>query len=274
MTDPETAVETPGDTTSNTGEEITSEAAQEAQTTDIEAEIEELVEAIDDETDDKTDDKTDGRTAPEAKPEGNTSEDDAPSDNAPEETSDVVPAMDDASEGDTPAPDETSAPVAAAPPPVAEAGPRSAWPMIIAGAIVAAFGYVAGQGGWISTLLPAAWQGPDRVAELRTEMTSELSGALDTLGGQVSDLSAQIEGLPETPDLNPLSESILDLTSRTEALETAEPPAPVIMANETDLSPVTNLIAELDARLKSLEDQDRDYAAAFAEMQETAKAAA
>ena len=191
---------------------------------------------------------------------------DEPADLQAEETSE---AADPEPEEEQSRPQEEAA--IPAPPPSAPER-RSAWPMIIAGILIAALGYIAGRGDAIDRILPAAWRAPDPTAEIAPQI-AELATQTGTVSEELGALTAKVEAIPapQEPNFAPIVNQIQELRGRVQTLEDTPAPAPIITTDGTDLSPINTALQQLGDRLTDLEQQDQDYASEFEALQATAK---
>lgn len=162
-------------------------------------------------------------------------------------------------------------PVAASPI-AAQPEPRSAWPMIISGVLIAGVGYMAGRGDVIDNFLPPSWRAQDPVAAIQPAL-EDLSAKTSSVGDDLSVLTAKVEAIPapEAPDFSPVTSQIETLATRIQKIEETPAPAPIITTDGTDLSPINAALQDIAARLTALEEQDQDYSSEFDTLQTTAK---
>ena len=190
-------------------------------------------------------------------------------------------------------------------PAVAAAAPakrRSAWPMIIAGLLLAGLGYLAGRGDLVNEYLPESWRAPDEIAPLKAEIAqlreiidgrAGLPDDIAALGGSIASLGDKVDSIefPE-PDLSPLENGLGEVRSDLQAIGTRVGDIEALMAaaadepdyaaafaglrqeSENQQARLDDLIAEAEAaRLQAIEDAEAAKAAVIEEA-ERAKAAA
>lgn len=143
---------------------------------------------------------------------------------------------------------------AMAPPPPPPAAPkRSAFPMLLAGAVVAALGFFAGRSDLINGFLPASLQTVDETVPLKAEIA------------QLREIVEGRAGLPD--DIAAVDGKVSALTEEVQGIEFPEP----------DLTPVTSELGDLGQRIANIEalieaaSETPDYAAAFAGLQQASQ---